>query len=87
MENQKALARANGTARGASGWAGEKDAHVRITHPPSPQKWMERRRYGKFVLIAMGLLIASTACKRAGISLSVIEVGKFSSWMVGQGDA
>ena len=81
MENQKALARANGTARRASGWAGEKDAHVRITYPPSPQKWMERRVW-KFVLIAMGLLITPTAARAE--SPSVIEVGKFSSGTVGQ---
>ena len=81
MENQKALARANGTARRAIGRAGEKDAHVRITYPPSPQKWMERRVW-KFVLIAMGLFIAPTAARAE--SPSVIEVGKFSSGTVGQ---
>ena len=48
---------------------------------PSPQKWMERRVW-KFVLIAMGLLIAPTAARAE--SPSVIEVGKFSSGTVGQ---
>ncbi|MEO6110583.1 MAG: DUF3047 domain-containing protein [Nitrospiraceae bacterium] len=81
MENQKALARANGTARRASGWAGEKDAHVRITDPPSPQKWMWRRIL-QFVLILIGLLIAPVVARAE--SPSTIEVGKFSSWMVGQ---
>jgi hypothetical protein len=66
MENQKAL-------------VGR--VHVRITYPPSPQKWMERRVW-KFVLIAMGLLIAPTAARAE--SPSVIEVGKFSSGTVGQ---
>jgi DUF3047 family protein len=81
MENQKALARANGRARRASGWVGEKDAHVRITYPPSPQKWMWRRIW-QFVLILIGLLIAPVVARAE--SPSTIEVGKFSSWMVGQ---
>lgn len=81
MENQKALARANGTARRAGGWVDEKDAHVRITDPPSPQKWMWRRIL-QFVLILIGLLIAPVVARAE--SPSTIEVGKFSSWMVGQ---
>ena len=81
MENQKALAWANGTARRARGWAGEKDAHVRITDPPSPQKWMWRRIW-QFVLILIGLLIAPVVARAE--SPSTIEVGKFSSWMIGQ---
>lgn len=56
-------------------------AHEWITFPPSPQKWMGRRIW-KFVLIAMGLLIAPTAARAE--SPSVIEVGKFSSGTVGQ---
>ena len=55
--------------------------HEWITYPPSPQKWM-RRRVWKFVLIAIGLLIAPTAARAE--SPSVIEVGKFSSGTVGQ---
>ncbi len=56
-------------------------AHVRITDPPSPQKWMWRR-IGQFVLIVMGLLIAPVAARAE--SPSVIEVAKFSSGTVGQ---
>lgn len=81
MENQKALAWANGTARRAIGWAGEKEAHVRITDPPSPQKWMWRRIW-QFVLILIGLLIAPVVARAE--SPSTIEVGKFSSGMIGQ---
>jgi hypothetical protein len=56
-------------------------AHVRITNPPSPQKWMERRVW-RFVLVVIGLLIAPIASRAE--SPSVIEVAKFSSGMVGQ---
>jgi hypothetical protein len=56
-------------------------AHVRITDPPSPQKWMWRRIW-QFVLILIGLLIAPVVARAE--SPSTIEVGKFSSWMVGQ---
>ena len=56
-------------------------AHVKITDPPSPQKWMWRRIW-QFVLILIGLLIAPVVARAE--SPSTIEVGKFSSWMVGQ---
>jgi hypothetical protein len=56
-------------------------ASVRMTYPPSSQKWIERRVW-KFVLIALGLLIAPIAARAE--SPSVIDVAKFSSGMVGQ---
>lgn len=56
-------------------------AHVRIASPPSLRRWMERMVW-KFVLIAIGLLIAPTVA-RADSPL-MIEVGKFSSGTVGQ---
>ncbi len=56
-------------------------AHVRITDPPSLQRWMWRRIW-QCVLIVMGLLIAPVAARTE--SPSVIEVAKFSSGTVGQ---
>jgi len=56
-------------------------AHVRITDPPSPQKWMWRRIW-QCVLVVMGILIAPVAARAE--SPSVIEVAKFSSGRVGQ---
>ena len=51
------------------------------TDSPSPQKWMWRRIW-QFVLIVMGLLITPVIAMAE--SPSAIEVGKFSSWIVGQ---
>ena len=56
-------------------------AHLRITYPPSPRKWMGRMTW-KFVVIAMGLLIVPMTARAE--SPSVIEVAKFSSGTVGQ---
>ena len=57
-------------------------AHVRITAPPSLRRWMDETMAGRLVLIAMGLLIASTAVRAE--PPSVIEVAKFSSGTIGQ---
>src|SRR5437879_1459049 len=43
LENRKTLARANGTSRRASGWAGDKEARSgRTSSPPSREKVEDR---------------------------------------------
>ena len=56
-------------------------AHVRKAYPYSPEKWMGLMMW-KFMLITIGLLLAPTAASAE--APSVIEVGNFSSGMVGQ---